>query len=81
MPSPLRNEIIVKRPADTGLRVTELVSLTCGAVRQDPLVVNGKGNKHLALTQTDLQKAHRNASPVDRLGQGPHLGARRSHLT
>jgi len=44
-PSPLPNEIIVKLRADTGLRVTELVSLTCGSVRQDQLVVTGKGNK------------------------------------
>jgi integrase/recombinase XerD len=44
-PSPLRNRVIVELLADTGLRVSDLVGLTCGSVLQDHLVVTEKGNK------------------------------------
>lgn len=51
--SPLRNRVIIKLLADTGMRVSELTSLTCGSVLQDQIVITGKGNKrrHVFLGQ------------------------------
>jgi len=43
--SPTRNKVIIVLLAETGLRVSELASLTVGSVQHESITVLGKGNK------------------------------------